>query len=124
MFWLLVDKCTRKDIKMAKKGDKTVSMIFAENVLKILKHDGVSIGEFEYKYWMNAGPLSRYAKGTYKGIRLDTAYEIAKELGVTVEELILTDWDNVIAEEKKAAEIEKLEEERRMIDKRLSELHN
>ena len=97
---------------------------FANNVHKILKHDGYSIGEFEKELGMSKGALSRIVTGNRQDMPFELACNMADKLGYSLEEVLLTDWVSIFEREDREKELEELREERKKIDARMKELEN
>lgn len=75
-----------------------------DNILYFAKLKGIKIGEIEKAIDRRLGYISRWRKNSSKAVPIEDVYNIARFLGVTVEDIIMSDI-NVL---KKNLEIEKL----------------
>lgn len=75
-----------------------------DNILYFAKLKGIKIGEVEKAIDRRLGYISRWRKNSSKAVPIEDVYNIARFLGVTVEDIIMSDI-NVL---KKNLEIEKL----------------
>lgn len=79
------------------------------NIQHLCKKKGITIGTLEKASGLSVGYLSRVKANYRKGMPLEKAYRISKELNVSIEELIERDFS-------KEDWLEKLRTERERID--------
>lgn len=101
-----------------------VSQDFAKNVLLILRHNNIKIGEFEKNHGMSTGYLSRIAKGDNRSVDFNVAWDISNELDIDLEDIVLTDWVKVFEEDDKKKRIESLLAEQKRIEEELASLNS
>lgn len=75
-----------------------------DNILYFAKLKGVKIGEIERAINRRLGYISRWRKNSSRAVPIEDVYNIARFLGVTVDNIIVTDSDVL----QKKLEIEKL----------------
>ena len=78
-----------------------------DNVLYFADLKGVKIGEIEKAINRRLGYISRWRKNSSKAVPIEDVYNIARFLGVTIEDIIISDV-NVL---KKNLKIKKLNEQ-------------
>lgn len=89
-----------------------------ENIWYFGMLKNLKIGEIEKSVGCRLGIVSRWANKDTKTIPLDIIYNIAKILGVTIDELISADIETI----KRQKEMLELKQQREILDKKICEL--
>ena len=86
-----------------------------DNILYFAKLKGIKIGEIERAIGKRLGYVARWRKNTSQAVPVEDVYNISRILGVTVEDIIVTESDVL----QKKLEIEKLNKELEKLNEQL-----
>ncbi len=93
----------------------------ATNILVIVRNKNIRVGEFEKELGLCTGYFSRLISGTIKNIPVSIIYRASKLLDVTMEDLIIKDYEKILLTAQYKEKIDILEKEIEMLKRKMED---